>query len=115
MSATVLITGGSGFIGSHCIVQALAAGYQVRTTVRKLDREPQVRAMLREGGADPGDQLRFFAADLEQDAGWKEAVAGCDYVRTREDALVATAESLLRLGVIKGTAKPHAQAANIAS
>ena len=28
----------------------------------------------------PGDRLTFFAADLEKDTGWKEAVAGCDYV-----------------------------------
>jgi dihydroflavonol-4-reductase len=80
MSATVLVTGGSGFIGSHCIIQSLAAGYRVRTTVRALEREPQVRAMLREGGAEPGDRLQFFAADLERDAGWRAAVDGCDYV-----------------------------------
>jgi nucleoside-diphosphate-sugar epimerase len=36
--------------------------------------------MLKTGGADPGDRLSFFAADLENDAGWPEAVAGCDYV-----------------------------------
>ncbi len=78
--STVLVTGGSGFIASHCILQLLAAGHQVRTTVRSLSREGEVRAMLKEGGAVPGDRLSFFAADLEKDPGWKEAVAGCDYV-----------------------------------
>jgi len=78
--STVLVTGGSGFIGSHGIVQLLAAGHQVRTTVRSLKREGDVRAMLKEGGAEPGDRLSFFVADLENDAGWPEAVAGCDYV-----------------------------------
>jgi dihydroflavonol-4-reductase len=78
--STVLVTGGSGFIGSHCILQLLDAGHDVRTTVRNLKREGDVRAMLKQGGAEPGDRLRFFAADLVSDAGWAGAAAGCDYV-----------------------------------
>lgn len=80
--STILVTGGSGFIGSHCILQLLAAGHQVRTTVRSLKRESDVRAMLKEGGADPHSDARlsFIAADLENDAGWPEAVAGCEFV-----------------------------------
>jgi len=78
--STVLVTGGSGFVGSHCIVQLLAAGHTVRTTVRHLKREADVRSMIKTGGATPGDRLSFFAADLESDAGWPEALAGCDYV-----------------------------------
>lgn len=76
----VLVTGGSGFIGAHCILQLLAAGHEVRATVRNLAREGDVRAMLKQGGAEPGPALQLFAATLENDTGWAEAVAGCDYV-----------------------------------
>lgn len=76
----VLVTGGSGFIGAHCILQLLEAGYRVRTTVRSLRREPDVRAMLKNGGAIPGTELEFAAADLLSDEGWKEAVSGCEFV-----------------------------------
>jgi nucleoside-diphosphate-sugar epimerase len=80
MTGTVLVTGGSGFVGCHCILQLLAAGYQVRTTVRNLKRETDVRAMLKTGGAQTVDPLSFVAADLGKDAGWPEAVAGCEYI-----------------------------------
>lgn len=76
----VLVTGRSGFIGAHCILQLLDAGYRVRTTVRSLTREADVRTMLRAGGAEPGEALSFAAADLTSDAGWPEAVAGCAFV-----------------------------------
>ena len=76
----VLVTGGSGFVGVHTILQLLAAGHEVRTTVRHPERNKDVLAMLREGGAPSADRLSLFTADLTQDAGWGEATAGCDYV-----------------------------------
>ena len=78
--STVLVTGGSGFIGVHTILQLLAAGHDVRTTVRHPDRNRDVLAMLRQGGAPSTEALSFFTADLTQDAGWRDAVDGCDYV-----------------------------------
>ncbi len=34
----VLVTGGSGFIAAHIILQLLAAGHRVRTTLRNMAR-----------------------------------------------------------------------------
>jgi dihydroflavonol-4-reductase len=76
----VLVTGGTGFIAQHCILALLARGYRVRTTVRSLTREAEVRAHLRTGGAEPGDRLTFVVADLASDTGWVRAAAGCRYV-----------------------------------
>jgi nucleoside-diphosphate-sugar epimerase len=108
-ASTVLVTGGSGFVGSRTIGRLLEEGYSVRTTVRSLARESEVRTMLATGGAPPGDRLRFFAADLERDAGWADAVTGCDYVmhvaspfpvgapRHEDDLIVPAREGALRV------------------
>lgn len=76
----VLVTGGTGFIAQYCILALLNAGYRVRTTVRSLSREGEVRAHLKVGGAEPGDRLSFVVADLTADQGWAQAAAGCAYV-----------------------------------
>jgi dihydroflavonol-4-reductase len=77
---TVLVTGGTGFIAQHCMLVLLRHGFQIRTTVRTLSRETEVRENLKEGGVAPGDLVSFVAADLGSDEGWLEAAQGCDYV-----------------------------------
>jgi len=76
---TVLVSGGSGYLGGRCVVELLRRGYAVRTTVRDLAKEKDVRARVG-SQLDPGDRLTVLAADLRSDEGWAEAVAGCDYV-----------------------------------
>lgn len=77
MAGTVLVTGGTGYIGGEVIDQLLAKGYAVHTTVRNATKsEPR----LRERWPDAGDRLEIFQADLMSDEGWAEANAGCDAV-----------------------------------
>ncbi len=76
----VLVTGGSGFVGAHCIVQLLRSGYDVRTTVRRPARADDVRAMLGRAGVAHGERVECAVADLEHDEGWPDAVRGCEFV-----------------------------------
>jgi dihydroflavonol-4-reductase len=76
---TVLVTGGSGFLGGWCVVELLRKGYDVRTTVRDPARETDVRAAVATQ-VDAGERLGVCQAELGDDAGWEQAVAGCEYV-----------------------------------
>jgi nucleoside-diphosphate-sugar epimerase len=76
---TVLVTGGSGFLGGWCLVELLRRGYRVRTTVRDLSREAEVRAAIG-SELEAGERLSVLAADLLDDGGWEQAVEGCDCV-----------------------------------
>jgi dihydroflavonol-4-reductase len=76
---TVLVTGGSGYIGGYCIAALLEQGHTVRTTIRNLAREAEVRESLSKI-SQKLDRLSFFAADLMSDAGWADAMAGCTHV-----------------------------------
>jgi dihydroflavonol-4-reductase len=76
MAGTILVTGGSGFIAGYLIRQLAVEGWTINATIRSLAKETKVRALI----GVPEAQLRFFAADLTNDAGWAEAVAGCSHV-----------------------------------
>ncbi len=76
MTDTVLVSGGSGYIAGFLIRQLVAEGWMVHTTVRSLAKESALRQVLAVDNA----RLKVFAADLLQDAGWEQAMAGCSHV-----------------------------------
>lgn len=76
MTDTVFVSGGSGYIAGFLIRQLVAEGWMVHTTVRSLDKEAAVRELL----ALDNSRVKFFAADLNADAGWAEAMQGCSHV-----------------------------------
>lgn len=77
---SVLVTGGSGFVGIHCIVQLLHQGYTVRTTLRNMERKQEVLDMLKVAGITTSDNITFYPCDLTRDENWAEAAQGCRYV-----------------------------------
>lgn len=61
---TVLVTGGSGFIASHCIIKLTAAGYKVRSTVRDLTRTNKLNQVISDG-------LHQYEGQSELSIDWK--------------------------------------------
>ena len=75
----VLVTGGSGYIGLHCISLLLKEGYAVRTSLRSMERKKEILEAL-SGLIKNDESLEFCELDLMRDEGWDAAVKGCDYV-----------------------------------
>lgn len=80
MNKTVLVTGGTGFLAVHTILQLLRQGYTVKTTVRSFSKKESIIRALNEGGLTNPENLSFYEADLSADTGWDEATKNCDYV-----------------------------------
>ena len=107
----VLVTGASGYIASHVVRLLLQRGYRVRGTVRNLKNESKI-APIR--ALDIGGRLELVEADLTEEKGWDEAVAGCDYVQHLASPFpIVTDETTIptaingTLHVLKAVAKCH--------
>ena len=80
MSKIVLVTGINGFIAKHVALSLLQRGYKVRGTVRSSTHAADVKNAMQQHGANISD-LQILEADLTSDAGWIEAVNGCDFIQ----------------------------------
>ncbi|MEL7210219.1 MAG: NAD-dependent epimerase/dehydratase family protein, partial [Actinomycetota bacterium] len=72
----VLITGATGFVGSHTTAAALGAGHRVRVMVRDADKAARV---LASHGIGPED-VEVAVADMTDREAVSAAVAGCEAV-----------------------------------
>ena len=79
MTKKLLVTGASGFIGTHCVLELLNHGYQVKGTVRNLDRAERILTILNKH-TKYIDRLEFAQAELTDPRSWEKAMQGCDGV-----------------------------------
>ena len=79
-NSIILVTGGTGFIASYCIINLLNKGFSVRASLRSLRKISLVKQMLTQGGITSFDNLSFVEAHLEDEVSWNNAVKDCTYV-----------------------------------
>lgn len=106
---TVLVTGGTGFVGMQIILQLLEKGYNVRTTVRNLKSTDKVKDTLKANGIQTLENLSFVQTELTKDENWENVMQGCTYVlsvaspvffdkpKDQEEAIRPAKEGILRV------------------
>jgi nucleoside-diphosphate-sugar epimerase len=73
------VTGATGFLASHLVLQLLQQDFVVRATVRNPRDKTRVSHLLRMSEQFPG-KLHLFEADLLKEGSFDEAIRGCNIV-----------------------------------
>ncbi|MDH5604323.1 MAG: NAD-dependent epimerase/dehydratase family protein [Cyclobacteriaceae bacterium] len=76
----VLLTGVTGFLGSHTAIQLLEKGYSVIGTVRDMDRVGAIKKIIA-AHTSKSENLSFVKADLKDDSIWPAITTGIDYIQ----------------------------------
>lgn len=114
MKAKVLLTGISGFLGSHTAIQLLEKDYHVLGTLRDMKRAEEIRNIIGQNTTKIAN-LEFAEADLSHPEIWDKLTQDIDYVQhiaspfpreipKDEDELILPARNGI-LAILKAAAK----------
>ncbi len=76
----VLLTGVTGFLGSHTAIQLLEKNYEVIGTLRNMNRANEIKEVIT-NHTNKIQNLTFAEADLTDEQIWLELTKGVDYVQ----------------------------------
>ena len=74
---TILVTGGTGFVGSWVVKGLLEKGYKVRVTTRNTNNKEKFKHLFE---LTKSENLEFFEADLLKEGSYNTAAEGCDAI-----------------------------------
>ncbi|EAZ63573.1 Coumarine and phenylpropanoid biosynthesis [Scheffersomyces stipitis CBS 6054] len=85
MSEVYLVTGGTGYVAGFVLLQLLEQGAKVKTSIRSLAKEAQLRESLYSSSDKLTKEivdanLKVYQADLTSDANWPEIFEDVTYV-----------------------------------
>ncbi|GMR31424.1 hypothetical protein PMAYCL1PPCAC_01619, partial [Pristionchus mayeri] len=98
--SVVLVTGASGYVASHVVLNLLKKGFRVRGTVRSLKNAAKIDPIRK---LDVDGRLELVEADLMKEAGWANAVSGCDFVLHVASPFPMVADETVVTTAINGT------------
>ncbi len=75
----VFVSGGTGYIAQHCIVELIKNDFSVKTSIRTPSRKQEVIDSISKV-VDCKNKLEICLLDLLVDEGWDDAIKGCKYV-----------------------------------